>query len=122
MTMQTYRQRPVEVEAVQWPGPPPVLTNPDLAADLTRWEAIDAWLARVSGVTRARYRGSEVLLIDPNGLTQPVFPSDWIVRGRAGDLRRMANAEFVALYEPIQPEAEAEAAVKPKRSRKGAAA
>jgi hypothetical protein len=81
--IQTYRNRPVRIDAVQWDG---TRKSED---EITRWA-----LPRVRGSAGGRH----LTVVTPGG-NQRANPGDWIVKGPDGRIRIMKAAEFDETYE-----------------------
>lgn len=93
MTVQTFRKRPVEVQAVQWTG--------DNAGELTAWT--DGRFYEIDPEDRGDDPAKTGdLLDDRHSVYIGLAPGDWVVRLADGDVIAVEQAQFEAEYEPSE--------------------
>jgi hypothetical protein len=94
-----FRKKPVEIEAMQWPG---------FSLDRDRIEAVmkfEDWFMSAGGI--GRYIGDRLhvktLEDGPEGEAKHVAdPGDWIIKGVAGEFYPCKPEIFAATYEVVE--------------------
>lgn len=84
MTIQTYRKRPVTIEALQWTG--------DNARDLAQW---CGWCFNTSALGHAR------IFVDANDVWLDIERSEWIAKDRHG-FYPIKDDVFLETYEKVE--------------------
>jgi hypothetical protein len=91
--VRTYVARPVDVEAVMWPG------SASAAEPVLRWIGARGGEALYCG-PECMTRGEHLQISRAGGVT-PVYPGDWVVRGVDGTFDAVRPATFGALYDEV---------------------
>lgn len=90
--MGTYRKKPVEIEAMRFPGFDPF--DPDKTLDF------DDWMVAKQGNRQCRYVGNKVVIPTLEG-EMTAEPGDWIICGVKGELYPCKPDIFEATYEAV---------------------
>jgi hypothetical protein len=90
--VRTYTARPVDVEAVMWPG------SASAAEPVLRWIGSHGGEARYCDP--ACVHGEHLQISRAGGVT-PVYPGDWVVCGVDGTFDAVRPATFAALYDEV---------------------
>lgn len=88
-TVQRFRKKPVEIEAMQWDG------TPEGATPIIDW-------VLASGERSARFHDIGILHVDTLEGTMRARAGDWIIRGVQGEFYPIKDAIFRETYEPVE--------------------
>jgi hypothetical protein len=94
--MAQYREKPVVIEAMQYPGHGIV----DLVDSILAFEEWLEPLAKAAGRWPLRYKG-QLLIIPTLEDEYEAQPGDWIIRGEEGEIYCCPPDIFAATYDPV---------------------
>jgi len=90
--MAKYRKKPVEIEAIQYPGP---------VLDVDALVTFDDWMVANQGDRQCRYVGDKLIIPTLEG-DHEARPTDWIIRGVKGEIYPCRADIFAMTYEPVE--------------------